>query len=220
MIKRLKNKSGMTISELIIAILIMGVVAALILPSIRKSDTKTFYLKVKKSHETIKEIVNDLLSNNETYAGDNDFSTINTRVVGSQVIKDTGTFRNAFTDKLTLNSEFKCYFMIGKTLSNTENCYESNDRVVWGIPLTDFDLENTVEVKKNGLKQYYVPITVYPNYKQSEADKDGETYFYNNAIVYGLRRDGDLIFLDGVIDCNQYPKSAHCNAINYITQVR
>ena len=106
-------------------------------------------------------------------------------------------------------------------------CQVSTDGLVWAIPDTDFDKEGTVDYAKSsvsgngtvkpGTQGKYVPITIYPNYKSEKNAECPGDYLYENAVIYGIRADGKVVFLDNVVNCTTYPRSIQCLAMENIT---
>ncbi len=200
---------AMSLTEILLVLLVLSFIISLSIPTVNNiSFNYKLKMSVVKADYSIKEIVENLLNNSHNYSKD---FAYNLGVDGS------AKFRNAFYENLVTPRTDFCPVHNGNGIQTDLKCYFAADGLVWGVPYTDFQETGIVYVTKRGVSNIaYVPITVYPVYNHKKANENASEYFYNNAMVYGLRKDGDLIFLDQLIEKEEYPKAIHYEVKKYL----
>ena len=195
------KKYAFTLMEVLISLSIIAFLGLILLGVLNDSMSEhSEKIGSLKANNTLKEIVENLL-NQSSYYPKHDFGYFGSNRTELQN-KDYIKFRESFKKILINPRVADCHIFKGSGLGmngtvEQEFCLVGTDGIAWGIPNTDFAEINTVKTVQNGRNSYYLPITVYPNFNNAETS---EEYLYDNAILYGLRRDGRLIFLDAIID--------------------
>ncbi len=217
--KNTNKKLAFTLAEVLLTLTVLGILFAITTPVLKTALPNFNTYRVKKINTTLKNTIDFMLNRNIQYEGQHDFSNTGLMVSGTEYVANVRTFREVFLSVVDMKESFECY---AYGANRNIKCYASVDNMVWAIPDTDFvSLENgsvivTVENKDGYGTSNYLPITVYPDYKAKKAKADPSGYMLNNAVIYGVRRDGRVIFLENVIDCENNPKSMQCFAMKEV----
>ncbi len=229
------NKKGYTLMETLIVLVVLGTVFALTV-SVTKNMRNNTNMAIKKASQTMNEVVENLLSDMNYYSGDEGFGDIReVKLSNGRPVRGDEKFRELFKNMLRLNMRMRegeillCPILgaNNQVLKDAE-CFMSEDGIVWGIPDTDFREKNIVKMMRRGYETTYVPVTVYPNCQlENEADDNGivhckksesATYFDTNAIVFAVRKDGDIRSYSK-FDCenSSYRESLQCKTAEIIS---
>lgn len=214
----MQKKRAASLVEVLIILIVLGFLMVIVIPYARNTSNKNLQqLAVIKANSTIKEIINSMLNDSKYYSSNHNFANINS--VDGQ--PENEKFKTAFNSFLSNTKEVNCPMYTERQIK-LSFCTLGQDNIAWGIPWTNFTEKDAsiVNLMQNNVTIQYLPITVYINYKEKQALPNAnstnkatmENYFYNNAIMYGIRRDGQIIFLDNIIDESAYPKALHYQA--------
>lgn len=152
-------KKGFTLAEMLITIAIVGILAAICMPMVRKVMPNKELLMFRKGYYLTERIVAELINDEDLYpeiydedgdATDNGQYLANTEEVTYKGKTYSGNtkFCELFAAKLNKTSnEVSCgtYLDNGGTLTTT-------DGMVWHIPITPFNIEAAIEFDVNGEK--------------------------------------------------------------------
>ena len=215
---------GFTLAEALLTLAILGTLVAITTPILKNALPDFNIYRVKKVNSTLKDTIDNMLNRDIQYEGKHDFSNTGKSVLGINYVKDVTTFRKVFLRHVNMAETLKCY---AYGVNGEIDCHRSTDGIVWAIPDTDFvsSVNGSVVVDIGSVegyeKRYYVPITVYPNYKMAQAKEDPQQYMIDQAMIYGVRRDGKVIFITEGYDCEGDQKTTmQCLALNEITSSR
>ena len=212
----MKRNKAFTLGEMLIAFGLVGVLTGLTTSVMKGISVTQDTMAMKKANQTIHEVVNNIISDGSSYMGDNDFSDLSTVVLKIDnkdvTISGKEKFAKIFYSKLKLlQSPFRtrdiaprCMVALSDKSVQTDNCYESVDGILWGVPLTDFKKYNVFEIKRNGFVTAYVPVTVYVNYRRIKNKgnfSNSDDAFKRNAIIFAVRQDGDIRVVN-TVDCD------------------
>lgn len=212
------KKTGFTLAEVLITLGVLGALFAITTPVLLSALPNFNTYKIKKINITFKDTVEFMLNKHIQYESKHDFSNAGYTMEGDDIVADKNTFKRIFIKIVDMKDKFECY---AYGANRKIDCYVSVDNMVWAIPPSDFKTNErgsvivTVKNKDGWATSDYVPITVYPNYKKKKADEDPDGYMKDNALFYGLRRDGKIIFFDD-INCETNPKSMQCLAVKEV----
>lgn len=126
------SKKAFTLSEVMVTLTIMGVLAAILIPTISRvmpNQNKTMF---KKSYSTMTKIVSELINDEGLYPEDatlQGFLNTNTATIGSGEVVGGPKFCTLVADQLNLSGTADC------TGSGT---FQTNDGMTWTIPVDAF----------------------------------------------------------------------------------
>lgn len=213
----LKNtkRFGLNLTEMTMTLLLIGVICALVVPTISPNHgAKIGKVTLTKIHNSMKEVLDTMLNDSQYYSAAHDFAYKDSNTTPTEFNQK---FRKRFAATFVGYTRVPCKIYNGNSLTNISDCYMTSDHITWGVPECDFDSVNVYKKTKNSVVLKYIPITVYADYSSSK-DEQNSDYFYNNAVIYGIRKDGDLIFIDDVINKDRYPNAAHYKIREYLNK--
>ena len=209
------EKKAFTLAEALITLAVLGVLTAVTTPILKSILPEFDVFKVKKIHSVLKTSIDEMLYNSVEYGGLHDFSNLRGDSFGGIIIHDMSEFRNVFYSTLEVKNRIPCKTPVEE---DPVDCVVTADNVVWGVPDTDFNGSNVVSLGQSS----YAYIVVYPDYnprKHGDRIQNDPEFMNNNAIFYGIRKDGKIIFLDNLVDCTNDEtkrKTMHCLAQKYL----
>lgn len=179
-------KKGFTLVETLIALTLIGFIAAIIIPNVGKITPDVDKAKVKKGYLSIERAVYELLNNETVYAGSEGFAALDPIVV-----KDIGETlglngpETKFNDAMKyflnpIQDKIQCQLYPG--MSSSTGCFKTDDGVVFGIADTDFQSTGTIKDDDIG---YMTPIVFYPQWKEGSTVKE-------NAAIVGVSKYGRI----------------------------
>lgn len=157
------SKKGFTLSEVMIAVGLLGVLSAMLIPTITKITPSTSKVMFKKAYATLEKDVSSMINDDTNYPTDQTGTTTDTSTVvlkgfndtslptGSTVPAGNNKFCYLFTQNLNLVTAVNC--AVG-----TQWVFTSADGIVWTLTSNGFGLNATdftttyVTVDVNGAK--------------------------------------------------------------------
>lgn len=211
-------KSGFSLAEVLIAVALIGILAAILVPSLNKFKPNKHKAMFKKAYQEISRISYELVNDNELYPdGDGVVGFDNVAAVsyngatygdGNNPTNPASTaakckFTNLFATKLnTVGNNVNCADAHGSFASFRDGSiigtpsFVTTDGIAWALPRTNFtDLSrpNDVAIK---------PIVIDVNGLDKQPnvfDSVGSSACRNNVdrFLFGIRADGRVIPLGG-----------------------
>ena len=185
-------KKGFTLSEVMVSFMVVGVIAAIIIPIVASRKPDAERLLFKKAYYITERIVNDMINDETLYPEDSTkpgFSNTVAVTVNGKSYSGTEKFCKLFAAKVNTTGATDC------TINSTPASGESNlnsgnftttDGITWHIPLTDFstatpltitvDVNGTTEKTNTSPNCKFVSDSVCPKPDQFEIsiEKDGK----------------------------------------------
>jgi prepilin-type N-terminal cleavage/methylation domain-containing protein len=162
----MKNIKGFTLSEVLVTLGVLSVLAAIIIPAVVKIGPDNNRVMFKKAYSTVEKVVSSLISSDADYPADQTGTTTDTSVVvsrgfnyttlGTNVPVGNNKFCYLFSDQLNTVS-FNCTAAtVGGVPAYTMT---TTDGMVWTFTASTFDLDadkyltdNVLAVDINGTK--------------------------------------------------------------------
>jgi len=151
----MKNKKGFTLSEVMVTMGILGILAAIIIPAVTKLTPDNNKVMFKKAYYTAEKAVSDLINDDSLYPSSSIANTTDTTpIVGVQ----QGFFNTVATGMgLPASNDKFCYFFSQRLNTVSANCtnatvagvpaytFTTTDGVVWTYTLqaTPFKMDAT-----------------------------------------------------------------------------
>ncbi|MBO6087691.1 type II secretion system protein [bacterium] len=159
----LKNKNGFTLAEVMVTLVVLGVLASIVLPTISKARPNKNKAMFKKAYYVAERIVYELVNDDDLYPSSSNTSGLdNTR----EVIYLNQQYGSDTDDEDNKKKKF-CELFARKvnTTTDTPSCTADNaaftgvpsfvttDGVAWYMPYSKFDSTQTIYVDVNGEEQ-------------------------------------------------------------------
>ncbi len=151
MIKKIKTKKAFTLAELTVALSIVGVLAAIVVPAVHNMAPNKEMIMFKKAYGEFVRITSEMVNNDDIYPESFDGKNIgfsNTdgydfRGVKAATAKDDVKFCYLFTEHASYKGSRNC---------SSDSVYNitTNDGVAWDLPVNNFDSARTVVIDVNG----------------------------------------------------------------------
>lgn len=172
----LQKKSAFTLAEVLITLAIIGVVAALTIPSLMANYQKTQYIAgLKKAYAEITEALK-LMANDHGCSDD---------------LKSTGVFING--DNVTLGNEFKKYFKLAKDCGAVVDSNDEGTKCFSADTSENYDGSGARWDMNDNMNGYYTFITA-DGFSIAISSYDCETNWINNEPNLNLSKVcGDLV---------------------------
>lgn len=164
------TKKGFTLSEVMIAVTVVGVLAAILVPTVMKTMPSNSKVLFKKAYSTLEKSVNNMISDDTNYPSD------------QSIIPNNGTTSYSkgfnYTTATTNTSNKFCYFLTDQlNISGSSSCpatgstglglFTTNDGILWNvyIPVSDTTTNSeTVATVWTTAVQFPVGATVANSY--------------------------------------------------------
>lgn len=108
------KKKGFTLSEVLIALTVLGILAAILIPTVMKATPKQNKALLKKAHYVLTQSIHDLINDETNYPS------------GSQVYNNSGVLQSACTiSSVAVNCDFNNIYVYNTTTPTTVDkfCY-------------------------------------------------------------------------------------------------
>lgn len=188
----MKNIKGFTLSEVMVTLGVLGVLAAVIIPAVMSVRPDTERVMFKKAYSTIEKSVSDLINNETYYPTDVTGTTTDTSLLvpaGFNNQTTTGTGVPASTDKF-------CYLLsqnlntVGTvdcaTASGANKTFTTSDGMIWKVDTTTFVLHSSTYAGVNA-----VSVDVNGN-KTPNCFYDADTCAEPDQFKFRIRYDGKI----------------------------
>lgn len=165
--KKFVNKKAFTLTEIMIVLVILGVLALVLIPTIKNMMPDDRIIKYKKAYYTLQEIVNDIVNDPDTCQTDVEDSFNNPLKYCSKVV-------GGVTPRTLGEEVCNRLATVQGTICTDNNPKETTNGMIWTIPQQNLDLTYTsqnVNVDLGGGAGSYT-ITVNSNGKLSPAAAD------------------------------------------------
>lgn len=170
----MKNKKGFTLSEVMVAIGVLGVLAAMLVPAIMNNAPDSNKIMFKKAYFSLESTVNDLINDDTNYPEDG---------TGTPCVDTSGVTVNCGFNTLTLagtsvpagNNKF-CYLLSDKMNTITSDCttaigtFTTTDGIYWQVrhSAQEFPVDNTlyntqITIDVNGAKSPNCSVVAFSN---------------------------------------------------------
>lgn len=194
------SKKGFTLSEVMITIGLVGVLAAILIPATTKITPSNNKVMLRKANYTLQKIISTMINDDTNYPTDQTGTTTDTAVTvergfnyvtiptGSNVPAGNNKFCYLFTQGLNLLSTVNC--AVGSTWAFT-----TTDGILWTIYTTGFNLNATdfsstlVTVDVNGAKAPNCSEDALSNPTVSACTG---TKIDPDSFQFGIRYDGKI----------------------------
>ena len=154
----MKIKRAFTLTELLITVTIIGIIASLMIRSIAQNRPNNEQLMIKKVYTEVSNVVNQMVNNDKWYGNGNENTGTSLSNTGTATYKGYTFGGAAGSDaaKAKFCNIFKTYLNVAKTNNECtqEATFENGghfvtaDGVVWILPLTEFsDANQTYEIQ-------------------------------------------------------------------------
>lgn len=186
-------KKGFTLSEVMVSFMVVGVIAAIIIPIVASRKPDAEKLLFKKSYYIAERIVNDMINDESVYPEDSTklgFSNTVEVTVNGKPYSGVTKFCELFAAKVNTTGSVSCTAAKSVPASGTTNLNSGNftttDGITWHMPSTDFstatpltitvDVNGTTEKTNTSPNCKYVSDSVCPKPDQFEIsiEKDGK----------------------------------------------
>lgn len=212
------KNNAFTLAESLLALVLLGTLITLTTSKFLRQAPDINKTRFKKAYVVTEQTIQKLVRNEVLYPDSSMFRNTEpvTTTVGDQfgVSNRNAKFRDAFKYYLSIIREnIQCDVYKNE---NSNNCFMSNDGIVYGIPDTDFSNVGIVDVNSTvvgptginrEITESYVPITVYTSWKNKRNVS-------TDAFVIGVRYDGRIKILNNT-GCAR-PDDLRCKAEEYL----
>ncbi len=195
--KRIKIKKGFTLAEVMIALGIMGVIAAVTIPAMVKLRPNTTAIMFRKTYYTLEKAVSDLITDDVLYPElDKGNVTINGATVADQPLGFASDAVNVFCGNLVGELKTVGSNSCSDTSSNAVKVFTTSDGVDWYYKANSTFTANSLNYNYIGLD---VNGTKSPNCSQTNnigtaftTDAAKATCTAPDRFEIGIRYDGKL----------------------------
>jgi len=154
----MKNKKGFTLSEVMVTLGVLGVIAAILIPAVTKVTPDANKIMLRKAYFTTEKVVNSLISDDSIYP-------IGTLTADSDGVMVSKGFNNTDTTNMGVpvgNDKF-CYLFTQRINTTSANCtaatvggvpaytFTTSDGIVWTYTVSAFALNPTAYTTVNVL---------------------------------------------------------------------
>ena len=163
----MKNLKGFTLAEILITLVIIGILASIMLPALKKASPNREQIMLKKAYYILGRNVNELINDEEFYP-DRDtenltgFSNVSIadQTADGREARYHGTeysgnskFCGLFAAKMNIRGNVNCDIEIGLDAGGN---FQSADGIIWSMPVGDFNrgadnIPQTISVDVNGV---------------------------------------------------------------------
>lgn len=177
------TKKGFTLSEVMVAMTVLGVIAAVLVPSVMKTMPSNSKVLFKKAYATVEKSITNLLSDDTNYPPD-------------QLSGSTSRGLN-YTTATTNTSNKLCYFLTDQlnyvgsitcpgTGAATNAYFTTTDGIVWSIDYpgggTDAAPDTQFPIASNSYAtKIVVDVNGISNGPNCSADSAANTYFFGDG---------------------------------------
>lgn len=210
--------NAFTLSEVMIAMVMVGILVALVTPTITNLTPDSNKIMIKKAYSTLENAISEMAADETNYPSDqtgtdSDSATV-MRVFNYTTATTNGTtnkFCYFLADKLNILGSATC--PLASASATTTNFATTSDGVIWYIYLNNSDANYNFQFPLNP-NYYYTKILIDVNGTKTPnctADINGNTYSFNylasctnpDRFIVGIRYDGKL-----QIGCSTLPSCA------------
>ena len=144
-------KKGFTITEIMVAMSIIGVLAAIMIPTFYRSKPNQEMLMLKKSYFMMSRAISEIMNDEHFYPDDDDGlnDTAEVQYHGDRFRGDA-KFCNLVAERMNILGDKHC--AAGRTFENGGS-FTTQDGAIWILPIaSDFSRGQTIQVDVNGAK--------------------------------------------------------------------
>ena len=148
---KMNTKNGFTLAELLISLGIVGVLAAVLIPSLFSAMPNKEKLMFKKAYYLVERIVSELVNDDELYpeaSGDTAPYLGNTEevVYNGVTVSGSDKFCKLFALKINRATDYNCVAGLNQAEGPITNyTFKTPDGIVWVLPITTFANNSTAE---------------------------------------------------------------------------
>ena len=178
------KKNAFTLGEILVTLMIVGIIAALIIPIIKNIQPDRQKLMFKKAYTTVERIVTELINDDYLYSETSDKigldNTNNVEVNGNNYSGNT-KFCRLFAMKVNIVDEtaIRCPGTPGTTGTFGLPSFITTDNIAFYIPSTNFATDAKITVDTNGNKEpncIYSTTCEKPDVFEIYVQADGKIY--------------------------------------------
>ena len=152
------KKRAFTLGEVLVTLMIVGVIAALIIPIIKNAQPDKQKLMFKKAYTNVERVVTELVNDDDLYPDVGDYMGLdNTNAVTVNDISYSGNTKFCQLFAMTINvvddENINCLATPGGNGTYNEPSFITADSVAYYLPSTSFDANATITVDTNGDKE-------------------------------------------------------------------
>lgn len=178
-------KKGFTLSEVMITLGLVGVLAAILIPATTKITPSTNKLMAKKANYTIQKALANMINDDKNYPGDVMFPA--TTVPQGFAQGTSGQFCTLLADQMNT---------VGATTLTVPCSFTTTDGIVWRVPAVSFsnaDVYNTLIVADvNPKATSCTTDTSGTAYASACSDVTASCKGNPDTFVFGVRYDGKI----------------------------
>lgn len=155
----MKNKKfAFTLGEVLVTLMIVGVIAALIIPIIKNVQPDRQKLMFKKAYTTVERVVTELINDDYLYSETSDdvgFDNTNDVEVNGETYGGDSKFCRLFSMKVNVidNDAIRCPGNVGAAGAFGNPSFTTTDNVAFYLPSTTFAADAQITVDTNGEKE-------------------------------------------------------------------
>lgn len=216
--KNYNKLSAFTMAEVLISLIIIGFLFAITVINMSGIMADNNTTKFKKAYSLLESNVYYLVNNNNFYAvgfGFKDTDSISIQNTGEVLgFYPYSKFRDCMKYRLNVvkdGIECKLY----NNYTSSSGCFQTDEGIVWGIPDSDFDKKQTIDIKDSFNNTIAaLPITFYVDYKDDSTVKD-------DGIVAAVTFDGKIYMQRNIegVKCSKNSKEVQCKLDKYISAI-
>ena len=192
----MKNKIGFTLSEVMVTMGILGVLAAILIPAVMSVSPDQNKVMLKKAYYTLEKAVSDLINDDSNYPLDPPGTTTDT----GQTVSQGFHYKTAGGTAIPANNNKFCY-LLSESLNTvgTVDCdpagsgastgmsFTTSDGMLWTIYDSTFELHAT-----NYLQVAVVLVDVSGPNKGDNCDYNGGAGKHPDQFKFRIRYDGKM----------------------------
>ena len=136
-----ERKKGYTLSEVLVVLALLGVLAAILLPAIARVRPDRNKMMFKKAYYTAERIVYELVNDDALYpsvSGKKGLDYLSSVTFGGNTYSGNTKFCGLFVRKVNTVNDYNSCPEDGK--------FKTTDGVEWTLPTTDFEADATISV--------------------------------------------------------------------------
>ncbi len=155
----MKNKkNAFTLGEVLVTLMIVGIIAALIIPIIKNVQPDRQKLMFKKAYTTVERIVTELVNDDYLYSETSDdvgFDNTNDVEVNGETYGGDSKFCELFAMKVNVvdDNAIRCPGTVGAAGTFGAPSFITTDNIAFYLPTTTFANDAQITVDTNGEKE-------------------------------------------------------------------